>query len=231
MEPAARSAFPRHTGRATIGVMEQELRDLIADLREAEALERTRALLEGGTEPGRILEETREGMRLVGQRYESGRYFLPELLMAGEILRQIAEIVRPGMRSAAAEGAAGARVVIGTVKGDIHDIGKSIVTFMLDAAGFEVHDLGIDVPPERFVASLRELRPRVLALSGFLTLAFGQMRATVGAVAAAGLRVGLKVMIGGAQMDDRVVGYVGADAWGPNAVAAVDLARRWTGGK
>lgn len=214
-----------------MGADELDLRGLIADLREAEALERTRAMLEGGVDPGRILEETREGMRLVGERYESGRYYLPELLMAGEILRQVAERVRPRLHAAAGGPGGGPRVVIGTVKGDIHDIGKSIVIFMLDAAGFKVHDLGIDVPPARFVAALREVRPPVLALSGFLTLAFDQMRATVGEVAGAGLREGLKIMIGGAQMDERVVEYVGADAWGPSAVAAVDLARRWTGGK
>jgi methanogenic corrinoid protein MtbC1 len=118
--------------------------------------------------------------------------------------------------------------VIGTVAGDIHDIGKDIVIFMLDVNNFEVIDLGVDVPAEKFVEVVRERRPQVVGLSGFLTMAFDQMKVTVEALQAAGLRDSVKVMIGGAIMDDEVSRYVGADAYGADAPAAVRLATGWT---
>ena len=118
--------------------------------------------------------------------------------------------------------------MIGTVAGDIHDIGKDIVIFMLDVNSFEVIDLGVDVPAEVFVEPVRETRPEVVGLSGFLTLAFPKMRTTVKALEAAGLRDTVKVVIGGAIMDQDVADYVGADAWGPDAQTAVRLATAWT---
>jgi 5-methyltetrahydrofolate--homocysteine methyltransferase len=117
------------------------------------------------------------------------------------------------------------------VAGDIHDIGKDIVAFMLDVNNFEVHDLGIDVPAEKFVDKIKEVNPDIVAMSGFLTLAFDQMRDTVAAIKEAGLRDSVKIMIGGAPMDDNVATYIGADAFGPDASAAVKLAKNWTGGK
>ena len=122
------------------------------------------------------------------------------------------------------------KVVIGTVAGDIHDIGKDIVTFMLDVNSFEVYDLGIDVPAEKFVAKIEETRAEVLGLSGFLTLAFDSMRGTIEAVKAAGLRERVKIMIGGGQIDDEIRKYTGADAYGPDAMAAVSLAKGWIRG-
>ena len=120
-------------------------------------------------------------------------------------------------------------MLIGTVAGDIHDIGKDIVTFMVDVSGYEVLDLGIDVPVEVFVEKVREFKPQVVGLSGFLTLAFDAMKKTVEALDAAGLRKGVKIMIGGGQMDDEVCKYVHADAYGKDAVAAVNLCRQWIG--
>jgi len=119
-------------------------------------------------------------------------------------------------------------VLIGTVHGDLHDIGKNIVSFMLDINGFEVRDIGIDVPVERFLEEIRSYRPDVVGLSGFLTLAFDSMKETVEAIGAAGLREGMKIMIGGGQIDETVRGYTGADAFGTNAVEAVNLCRGWT---
>jgi 5-methyltetrahydrofolate--homocysteine methyltransferase len=116
------------------------------------------------------------------------------------------------------------------VAGDIHDIGKNIVTFMLDVNGFEVHDLGIDVPASKFVTAIEELEPEVVGLSGFLTLAFDSMRDTVAAIETAGLRHKVKIMIGGGQVTDKIREYTGADAYGDDAMAAVALARAWTGG-
>jgi len=120
-------------------------------------------------------------------------------------------------------------VIIGTVAGDIHDIGKDIVTFMLEASGFDVLDLGIDVPVSVFVEKTREFKPQVAGLSGFLTLAFDSMKKTVEGLEQAGLRDSLKIMIGGGQMDEEVRKYVRADAYGQDAVAAVYLCRQWMG--
>ncbi len=123
-----------------------------------------------------------------------------------------------------------ATVVVGTVKGDIHDIGKDIVVFMLDVNGFEVHDLGIDVAPQAFVDKIVEVKPQVVALSGFLTLAYDSMKETVAAIAAAGLRDSVKIMVGGGTVDEQVCKYAGADAFGADAMAAVTLAKSWTTG-
>ena len=126
-------------------------------------------------------------MTIVGKRFEEGQYFIPELILAGEMLKSISAEAKPRM-TAGHDVKKGAKVVVGTVKGDIHDIGKDIVVFMLDVNGFEVHDLGIDVPPQAFVDKIAEVKPAVVALSGFLTLAYDSMKETVEAISAAGLR-------------------------------------------
>jgi methanogenic corrinoid protein MtbC1 len=168
-------------------------------------------------------------MAIVGKRYEEGEYFLPHLILAGDILKGIGDRVKPLLKGSAMTARALGKVVIGTVAGDIHDIGKDIVAFMLDGNDFEVHDLGVDVPEGRFVEAIRKIRPQIVGMSGFLTLAFDQMKATVAAIANAGLRGGVKIMIGGAPMDEAAVKYVGADAYGPDASAAVRLAKGWVG--
>jgi methanogenic corrinoid protein MtbC1 len=121
------------------------------------------------------------------------------------------------------------KVVIGTVEGDIHDIGKNIVTFMLDVNGFEVLDLGVDVPAQKFVEAIRDFQPQVVGLSGFLTLAFEVMKETVEAINTAGLRNEVKIMIGGGQVNEEIRKYAGADAYGKDAMAAVNLAKQWIG--
>jgi 5-methyltetrahydrofolate--homocysteine methyltransferase len=201
----------------------------VAEMEEDEALRLVGAMLDAGTEPQLILDACKDAMALVGERYDAREYFLPELIIAGELMKAVADLVKPRMAEAAA-GPRRGRVVIGTVAGDIHDIGKDVVIFMLDVNGFEVVDLGVDVPAEVFVERVREARPQVVAMSGFLTLAFDQMRVTVQALADAGLRDGVRVMIGGAIMDDEVAAYVGADAYGRDAQAAVRLAGGWIDG-
>jgi 5-methyltetrahydrofolate--homocysteine methyltransferase len=121
------------------------------------------------------------------------------------------------------------KVVVGTVAGDIHDIGKNIVTFMLDVNGFDVLDLGVDVSPQKFVEAIQDFQPQIVGLSGFLTLAFDTMKETVDAIQAAGLRDQVKIMVGGGQMDDQVRTHTGADAYGRDAMAAVKLAKDWIG--
>lgn len=209
--------------------MRDELIRAVVDMEEDEALRLVRAMLDDGTDPQAILDACKEAMALVGERYDAREYFLPELIIAGELMKEVANLVKPRMAETVA-GPRRGRVVIGTVAGDIHDIGKDVVIFMLDVNNFEVIDLGVDVPAETFVERVREDRPQVVGMSGFLTLAFDQMRATVKALADAGLRDGVKVMIGGAIMDDDVAAYVGADAYGRDAQAAVRLAGGWIDG-
>ena len=207
---------------------EKQLVEAISEMREEEALALAKAMLDRGEDPVRVLELCREAMDIVGKRFEKQEYFLPELVLAGEMLENIGAIAKPLIqdKSGAAAKKLG-RVLVGTVHGDLHDIGKNIVTFMLDINGFEVKDIGIDVPVAKFVDEIREFKPSVVGLSGFLTLAFDSMKETVQAIEAAGLRRELKIMIGGGQVDEAVRTYTGADAYGSNAVAAVTLCRQW----
>lgn len=211
---------------------EQRLLDAIADMREDEALELAKGMLDAGDDPIRVLELCRMAMETVGKRFQDGEYFLPELILAGEMLERIGEMAKPLIQAGGGAGAAKkhGRVLIGTVHGDLHDIGKNIVTFMLDINGYEVKDIGIDVPVERFVEEIRSFQPSVVGLSGFLTLAFDSMKETIDAIAKAGMRDKLKIMIGGGQVDDTVRAYTGADAYGNNAMAAVTLCRGWIEG-
>jgi 5-methyltetrahydrofolate--homocysteine methyltransferase len=189
-------------------------------------------LLEEGGDPIRVLELCRMAMDIVGKRFEEGEYFLPELVLAGEMLDMIGEVAKPLIVDReGGETKKLAKVLIGTVHGDLHDIGKNIVSFMLDINGFEVRDIGIDVPAEKFIAEINDFQPDVVGLSGFLTLAFDSMKETIAAFDAAGMRNSFKVMIGGGQIDETVRSYTGADAFGVNAVEAVALCKEWAGVK
>ena len=209
--------------------MSQKLIDAITDMREDDALEITDELLQSGVKPLDILEACRRAMEIIGKRFEEGDCFVPELILAGEVLKQISEKIKPMMEEQAEASKKLGKVVFGTVEGDIHDIAKDIVVFMLDINGFEVTDLGVDVPPAKFVETAKEIGARVIGLSGFLTLAYEPMKATVEAVKAAGLNE-VKVMIGGGQIDDQIRQYTGADAYGRDAMTAVSLAKQWIGG-
>jgi 5-methyltetrahydrofolate--homocysteine methyltransferase len=209
--------------------MSQELVNAIAEIREDDALTLAREMAASGADPLDILANARKAMDIVGKRFEDGEYFLPELIMAGDMLSQITDLVKPQLAKLPQVEAKG-KVIIGSVAGDIHDIGKNIVTFMLDVNGFEVHDLGIDVSPAKFVTAIQELEPDVVGLSGFLTLAFDSMKNTVAAIKAAGLRDQVNIMIGGGQVTDLIREYTGADAYGDDAMEAVALAQKWTGG-
>ena len=208
--------------------MASPLVEAIADMREDDALGEVNTRLEGGGDPLQILEDCRQAMGLVGQRFEAGEYFVPELILAGEMLKQISAVVKPKLTQTAGTQKRGT-VIVGTVQGDIHDIGKDIVVFMLDVNGFEVHDLGVDVAPETFIEQIKAVKPDVIALSGFLTLSYNSMKNTVQAIEAAGLRNGAKIMIGGGTVDEQIRSYAGADAFGKDAMSAVALAKQWTG--
>jgi 5-methyltetrahydrofolate--homocysteine methyltransferase len=168
-------------------------------------------------------------MTVLGDKFECEEVFIPELIMGGEIMKGIAGELKPRIKGEAAAGGRGT-IVLGTVAGDIHDIGKDVVVLMLDVNGYDVHDLGIDVPVEEFVAAVRELKPQVVGLSGLLTLAFDAMKATVAGIADAGLRDEVRIMIGGSPVDEQICAYTGADGWGRDAAAALRMAAEWTGG-
>lgn len=198
---------------------------MLADLKEKEVAQTITHLLQQGLEPTRILEACNKGMELVGRRYQAGEYFLADMIVAAEIFDQIMEIIRPKLQ--------GDRrmqlglFLIGTVQGDIHDIGKNIVKTLLEAAGFQVHDMGVDVAPENFVESLKTIRPQIGGLSCLLTIAFQSMKTTIEAINRAGLRDSVKIIIGGAPVTETVMNYVGADAYTTSAVEGVEICSRW----
>ncbi len=204
--------------------------NLLADLQEEKVIKLTKQRLEAGEEAMAILDDSRKAMEMVGSRFASGKYFMPELVYSGELLKQVTELVKPHLTRSVETKRLG-KVVIGTVAGDIHDIGLNIVGFMLDVHGFEVYNLGVDVPPAKFVEKMKETSAPVLGLSGFLTLAFDTMKETVEALEAAGIRSKIKIMIGGGQMDDEVRKFAKADAYGKDAMEAVSLAKKWIGVK
>ncbi|RJR51134.1 MAG: methionine synthase [Desulfobacteraceae bacterium] len=209
--------------------MSGELVKFISDLQEGEALRFVEESLAKGTDPKQLLDEAKEGMNIVGRRFSEGTYFIPDLMFSGEILKGVVKLLQPHLKKGKEAERLG-KVIVGTVAGDIHDIGKDLVVFMLDVNGFEVLDLGIDVPVQKFVDAIKESGSRVVGLSGFLTLAFQSMKETIDEIQKAGLRDKVRIMIGGGQVDEQVKKFTGADAYGKDAMEAVSLAKGWIGG-
>jgi len=206
--------------------MSEKLITAIVEMDEDQALAITKELLARGASPADILEDCRAAMEQVGKRFERGEYFIPELILAGEMLKSISAEVKPLVKQGSAVAKKG-KILIGTVAGDIHDIAKDIVVFMLDVNGFEVKDLGVDVPVQTFVDEVKSYKPDIVALSGFLTLAYTSMKDTVDALKEAGLRNKVKIMVGGGTIDAQVCSYAGADAFGRDAMTAVAIANQW----
>lgn len=203
----------------------EAIRIALAEVEEEQALKAVQQALAANVPAVDILGACQQGVEEVGKRFEAKKYFISELMMTGEILKQITALVEPVLKSG--ESSSAGKVVFGTVQGDIHNIGKDIVISMLRSANLEVTDLGIDVPPAKFVEALQETGANVLGLSGLLTLAYDSMQHTIDAVAAAGLRNKVKIMIGGGTINAEVCRKVGADDWGDDPVKAVRLAKQW----
>ena len=201
--------------------------DEIVELNENKVIDILNSKLEKNENLMAIMDEIKVAMKKIGDKFENKEYFLPDLIMSGEILRQIFEILTPMLKESEISEKKKGKILLGTVAGDIHDIGKDVVKFMLDANGFDVLDLGVDVPANMFVEKIKEFKPDVLALSGFLTLAFDSMKETIQKIKDAGLRESVKIMIGGGTIDENIVGYVNADAFGESAVDAVNLSKKW----
>ena len=205
------------------------LSDAIRDGDAEKAVAAAREALEAGAAPIRIVSEgISPAMTAVGKLFEEGDCFVPELLMAARATKEVFELLRPLLSQTGVKPVA--RVVLGTVKGDMHDIGKNLVGALLEGGGFEVVDLGVDVPPARFVAAIEEHRPELVGLSALLTTTMPGMKTTLDAVQAAGLRERVKVMVGGAPVTEGFARSIGADGHADNAASAVDLARRLIGG-
>jgi len=200
-----------------------ELIAAIADLREEAALSVVKQRLEVGDDPLRLVDDCQAGLREVGQRYEQNTYFLAGLIMGGEIFRQVMELVQPVVKHQASGDASGT-IMLGTVQGDIHDLGKNIVSMLLSCDEFAVYDLGVDVAPETFVAKAMELRPDIVGLSGLLTSSYESMRETITLLRASGCQA--PIIIGGGQLSEEVRRYVGADYWTSDASVGVELCQR-----
>jgi len=199
----------------------EKLTVAIADVDEKAALEISQRMLEAGEDPAEVLEVCRRGMSVVGQRFESGKYFLSEMIMAAEIFNEILSMVRPRLRRI--EEKPLGRIVLGTVQGDVHDIGKNIMIAMLEAERFQVIDLGVDVPPEKFIDAIKEYQPDVVGMSGLLTSAIESMKNTVESIRATGLTARIKIVIGGGRADEIAREYTGADAFADNAAKGVEI--------
>ena len=199
----------------------------VAELDEQAVLALVRKRLSDGDDPLSIVEECQEGMRQVGERYEQEQYFLAGLIMAGEIFREVMELAQPAIEAQISGGESG-RVLLGTVQGDIHDIGKNIQGMLLSCHGFTVYDLGVDVPPARFLAEARRVKPDIIGLSGLLTSSYDVMRDTITLIRNASVSdlAGTPIIIGGTSITEQVCKYVGADYWIINSMEGVRLCQR-----
>lgn len=198
--------------------------EALKNLREKEVFGMVEKAISTGGDARGIVEELRQGMALVGERFGCGDYFLSEVVYAAQIFKEAMEIVKPKLLAGGQNQALG-KVVIGTAWKDIHDIGKNIVGSYLAATGFEVHDLGVDVAPGRFVEEVKAKGAQILGISCLLTLAFDPMKETIKKLCELGLRDRIKVLIGGGCVDERVRGYVGADYFARDAFEAAKICK------
>lgn len=183
--------------------------------------------LSQGFSPTEITEKgIRRGLQIVGEKYEANEYFLSELLYAGSLVSDLFELLKPSMKNRQLERKG--IIVLGTAKGDIHDLGKNIFKMLADSSGFEVHDLGVDVEPTAFVAQVKEVRPQVMGLSALLTTALVEMKGTLDALRTAGLKDNLKVLLGGNAVKKDFGAEIGADATALDAVEGLEICRGWT---
>ncbi len=202
-----------------------ELTQALVDLNEEKVSGLVKDKLESGEDPLKILKECNEGMSIVGKRFEEEKYYLSELVMSGEILKGVMNILEPMLGDVEMESSSIGKVVIGTVKNDVHDIGKNIVTTLMKGTGFDVKDLGVDVAADQFIAAIKETGARVIGLSCLLNSAFPQMKDVVDKVAAAGLRDKVKIIIGGAPCNDYVRGHVGADYYAKDVADGIRICK------
>ncbi|MDI9472833.1 MAG: cobalamin-dependent protein [Bacillota bacterium] len=205
--------------------MDKKLYELIVEMEEEEALELAKEYLEGGGDAQALLDVCRDAMDEVGNRFEKGEYFLSELLLGGEIFQSIMAIALPYLSEGDHQKIG--KMVLGTVREDIHDIGKDIFKAFVEAAGFEVVDIGVDVPEEKFVEAVKEHQPDLVGMSCLITAGMVTMKSTIDAIREAGIET--PIIIGGGRVDDDVQEYVGANAWADDAATGVRLSKELVG--
>ena len=207
--------------------MGKTLAEELAEFNEEVVTQTVSQRLDRGDSPIDLIKELQEGMRLVGERFDSGTYFLSELLMAADLFTRVMDQLEPLLQGRAMEKIG--RMVIGTPKGDIHDLGKNIFATVARGAGFDVHDLGVDVPVEKFVSAVEDLKPDVVGFSALITTAFEMMKQVMATLEEKGLRDDLKVIVGGGVTTDKVREYIGADAQTNDAVEGVRFCKAFLG--
>ncbi len=208
-------------------VTKEELIQAVTELEEEKSYSLVKALLDEGVNPKEIVDMLRKGVEIVGERFNKKEYFLTELVMAGEIFQQSAKILETAMKDETETTESLGVVIVGTVKGDVHDIGKNIFVTLLQAAGFEVHDLGVDIAAEKFIDKVKETKADIVGYSGLLTVALESMKETTEALKSAGLREKVKIIIGGLPVDEMWMKEVGADAYTDNAFKGVEIVTNW----
>jgi len=199
----------------------------VADLKEKEVLTLVQARLGQGENPLLIVEDCQEGLRQVGERYERREYYLAGLIMAGEIFRQVMELLQPVIEIQFTGNESGT-ILVGTVRGDIHDIGKNNLTMLLTSYGFTVYDLGVDVPASEFLIQALQLKPDIVGLSGLLVSSFEAMKETIDLLRTAGDKnvASTPIIVGGSQLNGQMGKYVGADYWVTDAMTGVRICQK-----
>jgi methylmalonyl-CoA mutase cobalamin-binding domain/chain len=205
----------------------EDLMQAVVELEEEKSYSLVKQILEGGTEPQEIIDILRKGVEIIGEKFNKKEYFLTELVMAGEIFQQSAKILEPALKADTDKEKNKGVIVVGTVKGDVHDIGKNIFVTLLQSAGFVVYDLGVDIPPQSFVNKVKETGADVVGYSGLLTIALETMKETTEALKSAGLRDKVKIIIGGLPADELWMKEAGADAFTDNAFEGVKIVKKW----
>lgn len=207
----------------------KELKDAMVEMMEDKVLDLTKQYLDDGKDPVEIFAAYQEAMEEIGKKFEKGIFFIPELIMSGEMMKAGSDLIKPYLGDS--EDVQGStkigKFLIATIETDIHDIGKNIVAMMMDLNGFEVMDLGVDVPAETIIARAKEFKPDIIGISGLLTLSFDPMKRFVDKLTEESMRDDYKVLIGGAQLDQQVCEYIGADAFVTDAVAGVNKCKEW----
>lgn len=204
----------------------RELVEAVVELDEVRAVEIARKRLES-EDPRNILNDLRKAAEVIGEKYEKGEFYVADLLMASEIMKTIFDMAREKLKVLGKPREVVGRLVIGTVEGDIHDIGKNIVVALAEAVGFEVIDLGVDVPPIKFVEAIKQYYPDIVGMSCLITTGIESMKKTVNAIKEAGLRNKVMIIIGGGRVDQYVCEYVGADAWSNDAGEGIRIMLKW----
>nr|MDO8080181.1 corrinoid protein [Candidatus Freyarchaeota archaeon] len=207
--------------------MVSELVDAMAKLERSSVLENVEKEIKRGTDPLEIIEQLSQGLRIVGELYDKKEYFLAELITAGDIFQNAFQEIKPVLEKKGLKTKIKGKIVIGTVRGDLHDIGKNIVTTMLVSSGFYVEDLGVDVPPERFIEAVRQINPDIIAMSALLTVALDAAKETINLLKKNNLRNKVKIIVGGAAFNEDIAKKLGADAYGKDPLEAVKTCQKF----